>query len=89
MVTASLQKDIEDKLKLSQEELTEIDFKSFPNGIVQWNAEKAKDAEFKFSPAELKLLQSQIATLDKVNQLEYAAYDTFLKIKGADSTVSA
>lgn len=69
-------------MDLSQEEMTEIDFKVI-GSAVQWNVAKAKEKEIELSLAELKLLQSQITTLDKTNQLEYAALDTFLKIKEA------
>lgn len=79
LVQQILVRDIVNKTQLTQEEVTESEFKVVNNGY-SWNpATKAK--EFEFTQAELDLLREQINKLDKEGKITQDLLDLCLSIQ--------
>lgn len=75
-------RDIMRKLEITQEEQKEIEFKAMQQGFT-WNQEKEKVLPVEFTDAELNLLKTQVATLDKEQKVTQQLVELCLKIKNA------
>ena len=75
-------RDIMRKLEITQEEQTEIEFKTTPQGFT-WNQEKEKVSAVEFTDAELNLLKNQVNNLDKEQKVTQQLVELCLKIKNA------
>lgn len=83
LINQLLVKDIRLKTEITKEEITKIDLKSLPNGSVTWDEKLAKDVviTIDLTQAEVELLRSQIALLDKSKKITYNMKELCLKIK--------
>jgi hypothetical protein len=75
-------RDVSRKLEISQEEQTEIEFKTMPQGFT-WNQEKEQVKVVEFTDAELNLLKDRVNALDKEQKITQQILELCLKIKNA------
>jgi len=69
IITLTLIQDLIDKVKLSREEMDEIELK-FREGVgYQWNGNKATVKSIELSGSELAFLAEQVTKLDKAKQI--------------------
>jgi len=75
-------RDIMRKLEITQDEQTEIEFKTMPQGFT-WNQEKEQVKAVEFTDAEINLLKNQVNNLDKEQKVTQQLVELCLKIKNA------
>jgi hypothetical protein len=73
-------RDISRKLEITQEEQTEIEFKTMPQGFT-WNQEKEHVKAVEFTDAEINLLKDRVNALDKEQKITQQILELCLKIK--------
>lgn len=67
------------KVRLGQEEKTEIEFRE-SQGSISWNASSDKGKEIEFSFEELSILKAAVKKLDSEKKVNAANLDICLKI---------
>jgi len=82
LISQTLVRDIDKKIRITQEEMKEIDFNVREDGnSYVWNNEKAKEKEIEFTKSEIDLLKKEVEKLDKENKITQSMLDLCLKIK--------
>ena len=80
IVTLTIAKDVQDKIRISQDEMKRSGMKANPAGGLQWDKDFKKVIEF--TNAELELLRKQIGELDTKKKITPEILDVCLMIKG-------
>ncbi len=83
IISQTLIRDIDNKVRLTQDEFKKIDFK-IEGGKATWN-DKSKDKDVEFTELELNLLKSQVDKLDKEKKITQAMLDVCLNIRGENN----
>jgi len=86
LITQVLVKDLKEKIKLSQEEIKEIELKKEGMGYV-WNTQKAKNKDIDFTKMEIIFLKEQVDRLDKEKKISLDLIDICLKIREGEKSV--
>ena len=73
-----IREDILDKVKITQEEITEFEIKTIENRL-QWNGEKAKDIEIELTNAETEHVKKALKDLSEKKELD-ASYLSLYKL---------
>jgi hypothetical protein len=81
LLSKIIEQDIAQKVRFSQEEITEFEIKQNPNGAVSWNPEKAKEKEIGLTKSEVQFLKEQVARIDAEKAFTSATVETAQKIK--------
>jgi len=76
-----LVKDIQDKVKLTQEDLKSYEIKE-KDGVVMWNKEKDDSKVVELTKMELQLLKDQIKVLDEKKEITQNLVELCLKLHG-------
>ena len=77
-------RDIETKVRITDEEGKEINLKAIPTGEgVTWDIKKATIKNIEFTSTEMAFLKDQVSRLDKENKVTSKLLDLCLKIKDA------
>lgn len=81
-LTQSICQDISEKIKLSEEEIKQINLR-FDEGRWVWDTDKDIEKEVEFSDVEFNLLKIQVDRLDKEKLITHLILDICKKIKNA------
>lgn len=73
-------KDIQEKVKITQEELEKYEIKE-DKGLILWNKEKAEEKAVDFTDMEIALLREQIKSLDEKKEVTQNILDLCIKIQ--------
>jgi len=74
-------RDIERKIELSQKEIKAVEMTTLPSGGVQWNENKDKGKDVKFTEAEINIIREWINDADKNEQISVNMVDLAQMIK--------
>jgi len=77
-------RDIKEKVKISQDELTKYDIKE-NNGVITWNQGKVENKVIDFTQMEIDLLKNQISEADKKNEITQNLVELCLKLQKSES----
>ena len=80
-IEMTLRQAIIEKVRVTQEEVAEIELKTDDGQTFSWNKEKAGDKEIDFTSAELELIKKKLRELDmqgKLTSLTTEFYKKFI-----------
>jgi len=81
LIAQTLVKDISERVRLTQEEIKKLNFRS-ENNLYRWDEDKVGEKEFILTETELNFLREQVSRLDKENAVNQDLLPLCLKIKG-------
>jgi len=83
ILTQLLVKSIKEKVRITEEEIKEIQLRKFPNGNISYQTDRAKELLVDFTEDELTVLKQQVEKLDKQKKVTQSLVDLCIKIKEA------
>lgn len=85
IIIQTLARDVNEKVQLSQKEISDIGLKPSPDGrSLTWKKEATKDISF--TDAEMTYLKEQVTRLDTTGKVTQNILSLCIKIKEGDST---
>ena len=88
LISQTIVKDIQDKIRITQQEMTEGEFRAEKESIM-WNPLKVKEVEFDFTNAEVNTLKDAVKKLDEEKKITMENIELCLKINQLNSTKPA
>jgi hypothetical protein len=87
LINQTLAEDIGKKIRISQEEMTAVNFRTTPSDVeghsnYVWDGSKDSDKDVSFSQAEIDFLKKQIDRFDKDEQITPDMLPLFRAIQG-------
>jgi len=80
LITQTIVKDISEKVRITQDEMKEIEFKIEENSKYIWNKDKDKGKDINFTEMEINLLKNEVEKLDKEEMITQDILGLCLKI---------
>jgi hypothetical protein len=68
LVTLTIKHDLSEKIKITQEEIVEVELTTNEQGL-SWNTEKEVEREFELTELEKKLVVDELKKLDEAKEL--------------------
>ena len=88
LISQTIVKDIQDKIRITQQEMTEGEFRAEKESIM-WNPLKVKEVEFDFTNAEVNTLKDAVKKLDEEKKITMENIEMCLKVNQLNSTKPA
>lgn len=83
VIEMEIAKSILNAVKLTSKEIEDWKIKDHPDGSISWDAKKAKEVEFIFTPAELSIMKKGAVLLDSGGSVTFQNLDLVKKVTEA------